>query len=494
MLDQKLYDDNRNQPYYTEANGIAALMAELLGDVTNKAILEPAVGRGAFLGHLIGQPSLVDGVDVDGDALSITKRDFGRITKTIHRDFIELCLAGMFSQNILRNDYDAVISNPPYGLRFSQELRKSLKARLGNFYVRESYGLFIKFSLERLRRGGRYVFIIPDTFLNSNNHSPLREFLSGEFCPTQIVLFDSKLFGSVQFGYGNLCIIAGNRGPQPAQTAWCDLRRTDRTALDLKALAWEIQDSSELQTSFAQGWVPPSLKSAPLGESMQLLGEIAECRTGIYSGDNVQALGFDPTRLQRRANGHAIDWKTDVRTEPLSSGQKQNGVAEGPAYVPLIRGGHREPFEDTFWAIRWDEESIRRYKSDKKARFQNSGFYFREGIAVPMVTSGRLSASYMAGAVFDQGVVGIFPKDVNVLSFLLLYLNSSFVTKVLKETINPSANNSAKYIARIPVPKITSEIIALGKENETILHQADKQVRLMKIDALISRVVTTENI
>lgn len=491
MLNQALYADNRNQAFYTEAPDIAQLMADLLEDVSGKTVLEPAVGRGAFLGYLKGTPSKVDAVEVDDVALAHTKQEFGDRVNPIHGDFIELALGKDLFRTSLRADYDAVISNPPYGLRFTKEYRKYLKEKLGNFYVRESYGLFLKLSLERLKSGGRYVFIIPDTFLTSANHTPLRHFLANKCPPSHIVLFSSKRFGSVQFGYGSFCVIAGNRDVQPEATLWADLRKDAAATLATHAIEWQSEMLTELRKS--EGWVPPSSRQTA-HTFPNILGDIAECRTGIYTGDNDRFLGFDPVRLKRRANGHPIKWDEEV-TAPLSHHENLLvGLESRPFYVPLIRGGHREPFEDTFWAIRWDKDSIKHYNADKKARFQNSRFYFKEGIALPMVTSGRITASYMNNSVFDQGVVGVFPKSSEDIEFLLFYLNSTFASKILKGEINPSANNSAKYISRIPVPVIDKKARAFFAERAHLLKIADKEKRQEAIDAVITIFLTNQNI
>jgi adenine-specific DNA-methyltransferase len=488
MLDKALYADGRTQTYYTEANGIARLMADLLGDVAGKTVLEPAVGRGILLEHLVGAPARVDAVDVDGEALAITQQTHGGFARAIHADFIALSIGDASAP--LGHDYDAVISNPPYGLRLSKELRKRLKAQLGNFYVRESYGLFIKFALERLRVGGRYVFVVPDTFLTSHNHTPLRRFLAGGFIPDHIVLMDSKRFGSVQFGYGNLCIIAGNRGAAATQVKWSDLRNTSIDTAPQAAMTWEDEAAHALTMQIETGWAPPSARNS--SDHTLTLGDIAACRTGLYTGDNTSFLGFDPARLKRRANGHPILWDGDVYSGALSAEEKLSGLTAAPFYAPLIRGGHRAPFEETFWAAKWNQAAVTHYKTDKKARFQNATFYFREGIAIPMVTSGRLTASFMANAVFDQGVVGVFPHDRAHLLFLLFYLNSVHASRLLKGAINPSANNSANYIARIPVPNITPAMITACAAHESVLHEVDGDIRRVQINALVDALITTD--
>lgn len=72
-----------------------------------------------------------------------------------------------------------------------------------------------------------------------------------------------------------------------------------------------------------------------------------------------------------------------------------------------------------------------------------------------MVTSRRLSASILEAAVFDQGVVSVFPKNPDDRDPLLLYLNSSLASKLRNQIVNGSANNSANYLKRLPVPAMT---------------------------------------
>ena len=82
--------------------------------------------------------------------------------------------------------------------------------------------------------------------------------------------------------------------------------------------------------------------------------------------------------------------------------------------------------------------------------FRNSQYYFSEGIGVPMVASVRLTATLLEGRLFDQGIVGIFPKNEQLLLYLLGFLNTELATKLLRQ-INPTANNSANYLKRMSI-------------------------------------------
>ena len=487
MLSNSRYQDTRLQAFYTDADEIALLVGKLLGDVSGKKVIEPAIGRGAFLKTLRGTPALVDGIDVDVDALKDLRLESPQYLQLTQTDFIQECMGKGSS---LLSDYDAVIANPPYGLRFSKEFRRELKALLPDFYVRESYGLFLRFGIERLTEGGRYSFLLPDTFLTSNNHRPLRRFLAEFAKPSEIVLFDSRKFGTVQFGYGSFCIIAGNKGVTPEEITWLDLRNQRSAPIDLPNALSDHEICEPIMRDIERGWVPPRLRRSD-ELSFTTLGKIAECRTGIYTGDNPRFLGFDPTRAKRRTNGHPIHWESDVAEDQLTPMEKLRGIAGSPSYVPFIRGGHRTPFEKTAWAIDWSENAVACYASDKKARLQNARFYFQRGLAVPMVTSGRLSASLMEGAVFDQGVVGVFPEDPELVDFLLLYLNSSEVSQ-MKKTLNASANNSAGYLKRLPMPEVSE--LAISEAKRAVRSALGGADIVGVADSYLQRMLTTGNI
>ncbi|MFV8826134.1 N-6 DNA methylase [Thauera sp. WH-2] len=469
--------------YFTDATEVSSTMAELLGNVTGKTVLEPSVGSGSLLRVLQGRPERVDAVDIDSTILGTVKRRLpGMMINTYCADFIDLHLSSSLISTPkvhLPGGYDAVISNPPFGLFFTQDYRRQLKQAFPDLYVRESYGLFFVLSIFLLKPGGRFVFLMPDTFLTSKNHAPLRRFICRSAAVSNVVRFPSKRFETVNFAYGNLCIIAGDkRNVRPEDSIdWIEAFDSEYPLLDQPNSNVSKLAGSDLLAHLEQGWRRGMADSPEELKDWVTLGDLAECKTGIYTGDNKRFIGYDPARVKKRLNGHAIQWETDIYPESLSDEQKVKGLDISPSYVPLIRGGHRDFDEITAWAIKWDRESVLFYKTDKKARLQNLGYYFKPGIAVPMVTSKRLTASLMSGAVFDQGVVGVFPKKLEDLSSLLIYLNSSIASKLRNEIVNGSANNSANYLKRIPVPRFSSSAnIAADKiledaKNKRILTQ-----------------------
>lgn len=88
-----------------------------------------------------------------------------------------------------------------------------------------------------------------------------------------------------------------------------------------------------------------------------------------------------------------------------------------------------------------------------------------------MIRSSRLTGALIDGRLFDQSIVGVFPKDDTWVYYLLGFFNSSVCTELIN-AINPSTNNSANYIKKIPF--VTPR----------------EDVRL-KVDALVKKIVAT---
>lgn len=462
-----IYTEDNFQAFYTDAEEIKTLMLDLLGDVSGRTILEPCAGEGSFIRGLKGNPKKVTAIDIDVKHINLLNSTFPSWLDTVHTDFVDQFVSDEIVKEKFSNEnFDATICNPPYGLKFSVDYRKSIKKKFPNIYARESYGLFMHFSISLLKDGGKYVFIMPDTFLTSTNHKPLRRFLIEEAKLTHIIQFKSKRFQTVNFGYGNLCIIAGIKEKLDVKDKilWCDATKLrGGINIDLFKKATSI-NGEEMISQQDHGWIHPDIKGKiRFSQDTVLLGEIADCKTGIYTGDNNRFCAYDREKPPSRVNGHPISWEEKMYLSMLSDEEKKKGLGGGFTYVPFIRGGHREPFESTRHAINWSKDSVSYYDKDKKARLQNLSYYFKTGLAIPMVTSGRITASLMENAIFDQGVVGVFPKNNDWLYFLLIYFNDDFVS-MLKKTISPSANNSANYLKRIPVPLADNKKLEEAKE------------------------------
>jgi hypothetical protein len=175
----------------------------------------------------------------------------------------------------------------------------------------------------------------------------------------------------------------------------------------------------------------------------------ADCVTGFYSGDNKKFLAVT-NQATKGAKEYTIVDDSLIEDNYLQQTSIIEELKNGKKYIPILKGGNGCFIKKTSWYVLWDSETVAFYKSDHKARFQNSKFYFKEGIGVPMVKSNNLHAFLLKKRLFDQSIVGIFPKDDKYLNYLLAFLNSEVCSKIMK-VINHTANNSANYLKKIPL-------------------------------------------
>ncbi len=431
-------------------------------------VLEPSAGDGAFVEEL--RRSNLDlkifCIDKNPEALQALHEKFGNAIRTLRADVILDSLeenGGLFRTSDFPQRFDRIIGNPPYGGWLDYKTRAFLKKRFPNFHVRETYALFILRCINLLKNRGILSFILPDTFLAVAVHRPLRKFLLMNTEVLEIVTFPSKLFPGVAFGYSGLCIITLRKAVEGPASNHSFRFISVHTERELEALAQgggsasgvEVLQRDVIGRTGMTIWTSTESRFEKILQNAPLrLEDVAECRTGIYTGNNKRFIRLLPGAPVNRSNYDSIS-ENEVCLRRLSLIERETGINNRDRHwLPIVKGGSYRFYQPDLWAIDWSTEAIAYYKRDDKARFQNSQFYFRRGIGVPMVTSSRVNAFLLERRVFDQSVVGIFPKRREWLYPLLVILNSGMATKLLKEAINPTTNNSANYLKRLPLPRL----------------------------------------
>ena len=485
--------------YYTESDDITSYMANRLHVENSDLILEPSAGEGIFIDEVLknNSPAQIDALDINKQAISILQVKYKnnprvsvRQTDTLfdkeldNYSTTDLLLKNsdtlldkqldMFSQ--YGGHYDKVIGNPPYGAWQEYEKRDLLKKKYPGQYVKETYSLFLLRCISVLKMGGRLSFIIPDTFLFLNMHEKLRKLLLTSTKIEEILIFPSKFFPGVSFGYSNLSIIT--------------LEKCDRdTALNNKVrIIKGFKSSSEFECVLRDN-LPEHLKTYELlqydvfvsensrfiiaededksiiGVSDIKLGDVADIVTGFYSGDNKKFICAKNESVKGSKNYSIVDTKKIAESQSLTGVE---GVDE--AYVPYVKSSSQYRYKRTEdeWFVRWDASTVSFYNTNKKSRFQNSQFYFKSGIAIPMVKANEIRATLMSKRVFDQSIVGIFPKDPNNLYYILALMNSDVINRLI-HIINPTANNSSNYVKQLP-------FIAPAKNDKNYIDQLVEKI------------------
>ena len=475
--------------YYTKSDPIVRYMISQLSVQSGMRVFEPCAGDGVFIDALNSIiPNLsIDIYELNPRAVELLAKKYGAESniKITYGDTLTSKELILFAN--AGGIYDRIVANPPYGGWLDYEKRKRLKKLFPGLYVKETYTLFLFRCAQLLRDKGILVFIIPDTFLNLHMHTRLRDYLLTNTKINEICLFPSSFFPGVSFGYSNLCIVTLQRcsdrnecldneigiilglrsvgelaqlqeGPQGHHKM---LRLTQRDVYENVDHGLFISEDPEITYLINHG--------------MTRVSDIADCVTGFYSGNDRKYL-HPISKEIKNAKRYAVVDTPSICDDYASREDILDGIKGRRHFIPIIKGGGIKYLKQDMWYMDWSKKAVRDYKTNKKARFQNAQYYFRYGIAVPMVSSSRITATLNENKLFDQSIVGIFPRESKYVYYLLAFFNSPTCNKLIR-TINPTANNPANYIKKIPfippseeslkqIDKIVQEIISTLKDGK----------------------------
>lgn len=478
------------QAYYTKSAPILNYMTGMLHFRPQDSVLEPCGGDGAFVDKIL-EKSPSSNIFIyelnpvaAGNLRSKYKKDnnvFVKETDTLLDSNIVSC----------SHRFDKIIGNPPYGARSDEHKKTALNRLYADLYTKESYTLFLYACTRCLNENGELSFIIPDTFLSLHRHLAIRKFLLTNTQIRELALFPSSFFPGVNFGYANLCIITLVKSS--------DIDKNMRNCITIRT---DFKSVEELENSHAGTTKRVSQKTVYEGvgsafmfnstdrltelindPSIQRIGDIASCVTGFYSGNDKKYLHPIDESI-KNAKKYTCASEDQIRTTPLTEEEKTHGIDSHQYLIPIVKGGNVEYIKPNNWFMDWSTQAISEYRISKKCRFQNSTFYFRKGIGIPMIRSSKLTGALIDGRLFDQSIVGVFPKDEEWTFYLLGFINSTICSELIK-AINPSTNNSANYIKKIPfiqpdagtrknIELLVKEIISLIEKGDDILNVKQK--------------------
>lgn len=483
------------QAHYTKSAPIINYMTSMLNLQPQDSIFEPCGGDGVFVDQILKKNPVADICiyELNPTAVEILRSKY-QYSNNIKIKETDTLLDDDIIGGHLK--FDKIIGNPPYGARNDKAKKSELDRVYSDLYTKESYTLFLYACINCLNENGSLSFIIPDTFLSLHRHLGIRKFLLTKTTIRELALFPSSFFPGINFGYANLCIITLSKCSDVSR----NLRnriiiRTGFTNVD------ELKNSNlGISKEVSQETVYNGVGSAFMFKSSDKLtelvndnsiiriGDIASCVTGFYSGNDKDYL-HPICGAVKNAKKYTIVEPRTIHSEPLSDDEKQNGIDSEKCFVPILKGGNTKYVKHDIWFMDWSTQALREFRQSKKCRFQNSTFYFRNGIGIPMIRSSRLTGALIDGRLFDQSIVGIFPRDESLINYLLAFFNSSICTSLI-DTINPSTNNSANYIKKIPfiIPKqeVRTEIENLVGTIIERLKNGDEQIDELeaKIDSI----------
>jgi len=448
------------QAFYTKSTPIVDYMVSKLSLKTSDKVFEPCGGDGVFVEAILSEneSAHIDICELNTKSVEILHEKFSDFPNVTIRECDTLLDNELSFNSCFGGIYDKIIANPPYGAWQDYEKRTVLKKMYPELYAKESYGLFLYRCIELLKEDGILSFIIPDTFLNLHMHKALRNHILTKTQIVELALFPSSFFPGVNFGYANLSIITLRKKSDCKECMQNSFSVINGFG-NVEQLN-DINDNNLKSYKFTQATIFNNPDHAFLiaensnvlkliNQSKFKVEDIADCVTGFYSGDDKRFLQVISADLKNGKNYDLVNLET-INKDCKNNIDILNGIENEQHFIPIVKGGNTKYLKPESWFMNWSKEAVQHYKTDKKARYQNPKYYFRFGIGVPMISSSSITASLIENKLFDQSIVGIFPKDESLTYYLLAFFNSPTCNKLIR-TINPSANNPANYIKKIPV-------------------------------------------
>lgn len=283
---------------------------------------------------------------------------------------------------------------------------------------------------------GRLSFIIPDTYLFLNMHSRLRELIFTNTKIDEILIFSSKFFPGVNFGYSNLSIITlercdkksaldntfrviqGFNSSSEFATLLGDIKEYPDNLQIFKFKQSDILDNEQCRVILAE-----SKTSTLLSCSAQKLGNVADIVTGFYTGDNLRFIRAASKDVKGAKNYDIVNPVTIARCTSLYG---IPDVEEG--YVPYIKSAAKRRYDyrkgkERIEAI-LDNELIvieqNELPTDDAFTFSNGYYSWVTGIFVDIRDSSELFADEDKEKVskvirsFTSEVIEILRKDENL--------------------------------------------------------------------------------
>lgn len=347
-------------------------------------------------------------------------------------------IESLIKQHItLTNQYETVVTNPPYMggkgfiLKLKTYVEKNYKdskndlfavfiERCNEFTKKNCYISMITMqswmflsSFETLRKN-----IIEKTEIKSLNHLGTRAF--------------SEIGGEV---VSTVAWISKKISPQNEGTY---IRLVDYNNAELKEQEFfknanyfqaKQKDFEKIPGSPIAYWVSDKVRE--IFEKNQKLGEVGEAKQGLATADNNRFL-----RLWNEVNCNKIGYNMSNSEEALESKKK---------WFPYNKGGEfRKWYGNQEYLVNWENDGyeIKNFYDEKgklRSRPQNTEYYFKESISWTDITSsGNSFRYYPKGFLYDVTGMSYFideSKQKNLLGILnnkLIYI----ITKILNPTLH----------------------------------------------------------
>jgi hypothetical protein len=381
---------------------------------------------------------------------------------------------GLRLLDLLSRRYDVVFTNPPY--LDSRDFNATLKKFLNDNYRdanRNLYAAMMSRCIELLAPDGRLGILTGQSFMFIKSFEKLREMYGNAGVIECMAHFDYGLFkarvdttafilrreafeGKRREARGVYFRLVKEPDAESKRLAFEQaLARYRSGEPDSRVYVYRQGDFAAIPGSPWVYWMTPGLIA--IFKLNKNIGDLTRTYCGMTTSDNQRFL-----RFWWEVGLSALARKCSSASQALKSGKK---------WFPYMKGGSFQRwYGNQQYVVNWFNDGAEIAESPSFPRAKKE--FFRRGVTYSYLTAGKFSARLSPGGfIFDVAGSSLFPDDIPL---VLALLNSTFAQFALK-LINPTVNFQVGDLARLPVPKRSSDRLRQLVEQAIELARKDSE-------------------
>lgn len=358
----------------------------------------------------------------------------------------------------IKDGFDVVIGNPPYGASFTSEEKKYFKDfYLHQNYQAESFLLFIEKAFQILQNNGVLSYIIPNTWLTNLKLVNIRKLIFEQSSVLNISHYNHSVFDAIV----DTEVLILKKGFTKSHTFSVRLvQKEEVKTVYQKQEYYKAKKGNTVNVFFDS----EQLKVIDLIEKHNPIDSICS----LFSGLKPYEVG----------KGNPSQTKEMVKNRVYDSTFKIDN-----SYRPLLRGSDFEKYKN-----KWDGSRWIKYGNNLAAP-RDQKIFDSQKIVI------RQTGDEIIGILDDENFVCqnnthvIISKSSGDLRYILGILNSRLATFYFRY-LNPEAGEALaevkkETVSKIPVPKYSSKSIAISRLVDLIILKPDSIILKEIVDAIV---------